>query len=168
MGMTKIQSVRRSHFRHLWSSDHSSANGLIEHLSYLIYLLEWKRWRDVREHLLLNKHSLTPPCHRFQWIHAWESLTSKQAMRTSFTPIENINDVSITSDDYDEKPRRDIHRRSQKAFNIQDAQTLKVHNRSLSFIFIAFSLLFKARYRSIVQENDRKTLHFRSNRWSSW
>ena len=165
--MAKIQSILVSHFWHLWTSRHSLENELIEPLSYPTYLLEWG---DAREHLHLYEHSFTftPLRFRFEWIHARETLISRQAMRTSLSPIENINDVSITSDDHDDKPRREIQRRSQKAFNLQDAHNLKVHRRVLKSIFTTASLLFKAWDWSIVQANHWKTLHFRPTRSYSW
>jgi hypothetical protein len=45
-------------------------------------------------------------------------------MRTSFSQVENIFERSVPSDD--EKPAREVHRRSQKAFDLNDAQALKV------------------------------------------
>jgi hypothetical protein len=45
-------------------------------------------------------------------------------MHASLSQVENIYDLSGTDDE--EKPLREIHRRSQKAFNLKDAQTLKV------------------------------------------
>jgi hypothetical protein len=45
-------------------------------------------------------------------------------MRTSLSQVENIYDLSNIDDE--EKPVREIHRRSQKAFDLNDAQTLKV------------------------------------------
>jgi len=48
-------------------------------------------------------------------------------MRASLSQVENIYD--LTSDD--DKPLREIHRRSQKAFNLNDAQALKVINENV-------------------------------------
>jgi hypothetical protein len=45
-------------------------------------------------------------------------------MRASLSQVENIYERSAIVDD--EKPARDIHRRSQKAFDLNDAQALKV------------------------------------------
>ena len=45
-------------------------------------------------------------------------------MRSSLSQVENIYDLSTVNDE--EKPVRQIHRRSQKAFDLNDAQTLKV------------------------------------------
>ena len=53
------------------------------------------------------------------------SINNKQSMRASLSQVENIYDLSTTPDD--EKSIRDIHRRSQKAFDLADAQTLKVN-----------------------------------------
>lgn len=50
-------------------------------------------------------------------------------MRASFSPIENTFDTSITPENderFNEKPKREIHRRSQRAFDLQEAQALKV------------------------------------------
>ena len=47
-------------------------------------------------------------------------------MRASLSQIENIHQRSPTPED--EKPLRDIHRRNQKAFDLNDAQTLKVRH----------------------------------------
>jgi hypothetical protein len=44
-------------------------------------------------------------------------------MRASISQVENIYDRSIIADD--EKPLREIHRRSQKAFDLNDAHALK-------------------------------------------
>ncbi|CAF1995389.1 unnamed protein product [Rotaria magnacalcarata] len=44
-------------------------------------------------------------------------------MRASFSPVENIYDLSVTPDE--EKPLRPIHNRSQKAFDLNDARNLK-------------------------------------------
>lgn len=55
------------------------------------------------------------------------SINNKQSMRASLSQVENIYDLSTTLDD--EKSIRDIHRRSQKAFDLADAQTLKVNQQ---------------------------------------
>jgi hypothetical protein len=58
-------------------------------------------------------------------------------MRASLSQVENIYD--LTSDD--DKPLREIHRRSQKAFNLNDAQALKVINENVKkFEFMKIKL----------------------------
>lgn len=47
-------------------------------------------------------------------------------MRSSFSKVENIFDLPVTPDE--ERPLRPIHQRSQKAFDVNDAQVLKVTN----------------------------------------
>lgn len=55
-------------------------------------------------------------------------------MRSSLSQLENIYDLSVSSDD--DKPRRPIHHRPQKAFDLNDAKTLKViKENSLIFVF---------------------------------
>ena len=62
-------------------------------------------------------------------------------MRATFSPIENIDDISITPDD--DKPKRDIHRRVQKVFDVKDAKTLKVINEKNIEKTSFFSLCFQ-------------------------
>jgi len=50
-------------------------------------------------------------------------------MRTSLSQVENIYDLSKTP--VEEKPLREIRRRPQKAFDLNDAQTLKVIKENL-------------------------------------
>lgn len=47
-------------------------------------------------------------------------------MRASFSHIENIHEQTPILDE--EKSLRDIHRRNQKVFDLNDAQTLKVRS----------------------------------------
>lgn len=54
-------------------------------------------------------------------------------MRTSLSQLENIYDLSATPDD--EKPRREIHRRTQKVFDLHDAQVLKVTFEKIEVLF---------------------------------
>jgi hypothetical protein len=56
-------------------------------------------------------------------------------MRASLSQVDNINDLSTTSDD--EKSHRETHHRSQKAFSLNDAHTLKVIKRTFkNLIFL--------------------------------
>lgn len=58
-------------------------------------------------------------------------------MRTSLSQVENIQQLD------DEKPLRDIHRRNQKVFDLNDAQTLKVREPKINRIMDFFSRYFR-------------------------
>jgi hypothetical protein len=53
-------------------------------------------------------------------------------MRSSLSQVESLFDLSNINDE--EKPVREIHRRSQKAFDLNDAHTLKVIQKKFDFI----------------------------------
>lgn len=60
------------------------------------------------------------------------STNNKPTMRASLSQVENIYDLSTTPDD--EKPRREIHRRTQKAFDLNSAHALKVIEKNISML----------------------------------
>ena len=55
-------------------------------------------------------------------------------MRTSLSQVENIYDVSKSP--VEEKPFREIRRRPQKAFDLNDAQALKVIKENLRNLIV--------------------------------